>query len=180
MKVWMLAEAFRLTGDSDCPQPWALPCADRKTALRELKQCVKERIAEVYEGSDGEYDLDEKADEVLRDWKPRNGKRGSRGSRVYEWDGSDRQIQWRIYPCEVMGTPFDPRRDLRTCPFCGGEAHILHGGLRCKAAVECPKCGGRIDRISEGDPVSEARAAWNRRAGDKIAKKPKGRGNKPC
>jgi hypothetical protein len=176
MRVWMLAEAFRLTGDSDCPQPWALPCVDRKTALRELKQCVTERIAEVYEGSDDEYDLDEKAGEVLRDWRPQGG----RGSRVYEWDGADRQIQWRVYPCEVMGTPFDPRRDLRPCPFCGGEARVLHGGLRFMAAVECPECRGRIDRISEGDPVSEARAAWNRRAGDKIAKKPKGKGNKPC
>ena len=66
-------------------------------------------------------------------------------------------------------------KPVYACPFCGGEARVLHGGLRFKAAVECPECGGRIDRISEGDPVPEARAAWNRRAHDGTDKSNKSR-----
>ena len=101
MKVWMVCEAFTLTEDhttihrSMCT--WALPCADRKTAMRELRKCVRERVLENYEGcTDGDDDIRCDIDEVLsHPMKPR------RGSYVYNYSTSDREIVWRVYPCEV-------------------------------------------------------------------------------
>jgi len=46
----------------------------------------------------------------------------------------------------------------RECPFCGGEA-VPHDGYP-KALVVCRNCSGR----TMGDTLSEAIAAWNRRA----------------
>lgn len=48
--------------------------------------------------------------------------------------------------------------ELKTCPFCGGEAEIvISGGDR---RVDCKKCGARSDWY---DTEAEAIAAWNRR-----------------
>ena len=56
--------------------------------------------------------------------------------------------------------------ELKKCPFCDGEAQVLHGGLAFMAAVECKDCGARVDVVSEkDDPVLLAIMKWNRRAG---------------
>ena len=55
---------------------------------------------------------------------------------------------------------------IKKCPFCGGEAKILHGGLAFMASVQCTECGAEIKRIAEQqyqDPVAMAVVAWNRR-----------------
>lgn len=55
--------------------------------------------------------------------------------------------------------------DIKRCPFCDGEARVLHGGLAFKAAVECKDCGAKVDVISDkNDPVLLAIMKWNRRA----------------
>lgn len=55
----------------------------------------------------------------------------------------------------------------KKCPFCDGEAHVLHGGLAFKAAVECKDCGAKVDVISDkNDPVLFAIMKRNRRVGD--------------
>lgn len=53
--------------------------------------------------------------------------------------------------------------ELDECPFCGGEARILHGGLKFMATVECCDCGAEIKAIDENDPVKLAVEKWNRR-----------------
>ena len=56
--------------------------------------------------------------------------------------------------------------EIEPCPFCGGEARILHGGLRCMATVECCKCGASVKAISDSeDPVLLAIEKWNKRVG---------------
>ena len=105
MKVWMLCEAFVLTGDAFGHQtvhesltPWSLSCKDRRTAMRELRQCVRERVLENYEGlSDADDDIRSDIDEVLS-----NPTRLGRGKWQYNYSADDREVVWRIYPCEVM------------------------------------------------------------------------------
>lgn len=105
MKVWMLCEAFVLTGDAFGHQtvhesltPWSLPCKDRRTAMRELRQCVRERVLENYEGlSDADDDIRSDIDEVLSD-----PTRLGRGKWQYNYSADDREVFWRVYPCEVM------------------------------------------------------------------------------
>ncbi len=53
--------------------------------------------------------------------------------------------------------------EIEPCPFCGGEARILHGGLRCMATVECCKCGASVKAIDEMNPVEMAVQKWNTR-----------------
>ena len=54
--------------------------------------------------------------------------------------------------------------EIEPCPFCGGEARILHGGLRCMATVECCRCGASVKAISDSDdPVDMAVKKWNTR-----------------
>ena len=107
MKVWMLCEAFTLTGDAFGHQtvhesltPWSLPCKDRRTAMRELKECIKERVGENYEGCDN-ADEDIEADiRLVMNGRDKLG----RGKYQYKYSADDREVVWRIYPCEVMGT----------------------------------------------------------------------------
>lgn len=101
----MLCEAFTLTGDAFGHQtvhesltPWSLPCKDRRTAMRELRQCVRERVLENYEGlSDADDDIRSDIDDVLS--KP---EKLGRGKWQYNYSADDREVVWRIYPCEVM------------------------------------------------------------------------------
>ena len=57
--------------------------------------------------------------------------------------------------------------ELDRCPFCGGIAQILHGGLRCMATVECSNCGAAVKAIDDKDPVRIAVEKWNTRASNK-------------
>ena len=57
----------------------------------------------------------------------------------------------------------ESNEELESCPFCGGEARILHGGLRCMATVECCKCGASVKAIDEMNPVLLAVEKWNKR-----------------
>lgn len=57
--------------------------------------------------------------------------------------------------------------EIKRCPFCDGEARVLHGGLAFMAAVECKDCGAKVDVISDkDDPVLLAIMKWNRRVGE--------------
>ena len=105
MKVWMLCEAFTLTGDAFGNQtvqksltPWSIPCVSRKVAMRELEECVKERVVENYEGKDDACeDVDFDVSIVLS-----SPVKLGRSRRQYSYSASDREIVWQIYPCEVM------------------------------------------------------------------------------
>lgn len=56
--------------------------------------------------------------------------------------------------------------ELLPCPFCGGEAELLHEdamrGLGKSVSVWCPNCGARTGKSWSGN--REAIAAWNTRA----------------
>ena len=105
MKVWMLCEAFTLTGDAFGHQtvqkslaPWGIPCGSREVAMRELEGCVKERVVENYEGK--EYacaDVDFDVSVVLS-----SPVKLGRSRRQYSYSADDREIVWQVYPCEVM------------------------------------------------------------------------------
>lgn len=105
MKVWVLCEAFTLTGDAfghqtvhESLEPWSLPCESRQAAMRELRQCVRERVIENYEGlGDADDDIRSDIDEVMG-----HPQRLGRGRRKYNYSANDREIVWKIYPCEVM------------------------------------------------------------------------------
>lgn len=105
MKVWMLCEAFVLTGDAfgrrtahESLTPWSLPCSDRRTAMRELRNAAKERVIENYEGKD---DADEDIESDVREVLSNPTKLG-RGKWQYNYSADDREVVWRVYPCEVM------------------------------------------------------------------------------
>lgn len=57
-------------------------------------------------------------------------------------------------------------KELKRCPFCGGEAAILHypgdGYL-----PHCTECDGMIEKFF--DTPEEAFDAWNRRADDGLS-----------
>ena len=105
MKVWMLCEAFTLTGDAFGHQtvrksltPWGIPCGSRKAAMRELEKRVKERVFENYEGLD---DADGHIESDVRDVMA-SGIRLKCGEWWYGYSADDREVVWLIYPCEVM------------------------------------------------------------------------------
>lgn len=105
MKVWMLCEAFTLMGDAFGNRtvqmsltPWSLPCESRKAAMRELERRVKERVVENYEGLD---DVDGRIESDIRGVMA-SGMRLRRGKWKYNYSADDREVVWRIYPCEVM------------------------------------------------------------------------------
>ena len=58
--------------------------------------------------------------------------------------------------------------DLKPCPFCGGEAEVMHtGGIGCSndtfSIVECVRCWAKTAFC---DTEAEAVKAWNTRAND--------------
>ena len=100
----MLCEAFTLTGDAFGNRtvqmsltPCGLPCESRKAAMRELERRVKERVVENYEGLD---DVDEAVRSDIREVLG-NPLRLGRGIWRYSYSASDREVVWRVYPCEV-------------------------------------------------------------------------------
>ena len=104
MRVWMLCEAFTLTGDAfghrtvhESLEPWCLPCESRKAAMRELGERVKERVLENYEGLDGADEHVEADIRLVLD----GGDRPGRGMYRYRYSASDREVVWRVYPCEA-------------------------------------------------------------------------------
>ena len=104
MKAWMLTEAFTLTEDHatvhESLSSWGLACASRRIAMRQLHDAVHERVVEDLEGSDaGEEEIDNAVAEVMSE----GVKLPKRGFRC-NYSKDDREIVWRVYPCEVMGT----------------------------------------------------------------------------
>ena len=112
-RVWMLAEAFTLTEDHttihDSLAVWATPCADEKAAMRRLRKAVRERIAENYAGLDDAKELvrGDMAEVMSR----RQDDGSGRATFVYSTD--DREIVWRVYPCEVEPARTVKRRKAR-------------------------------------------------------------------
>jgi len=107
--IWMLVEAFTLTQDHttihESLSSWGLACASRRIAMRQLRDAVRERIVEDLEGSDaGDEEIDDAVEEVMSE----GVKLLKRGFRCC-YSKDDREIVWRVYPCEVMG---------------GGDAHV--------------------------------------------------------
>ena len=105
MKVWMLCEAFTLTGDAfghrtvqKSLAPWGIPCGGRRVAMRELERRVKERVVENYEGLG---DADGRIESDIRDVMA-GRMRLRRGGWRYGYSADDREIVWLIYPCEVL------------------------------------------------------------------------------
>ena len=62
-------------------------------------------------------------------------------------------------------------RELRECPFCGGEARLMcdfECGVESKT-VKCIKCGAKVNnffKYNEERSTKEAVDAWNRRVSD--------------
>lgn len=51
--------------------------------------------------------------------------------------------------------------ELRTCPFCGGEAKFeIYGGTACAVVCQSCHCGTPTVSLNEGERTVEA---WNRR-----------------
>ena len=63
--------------------------------------------------------------------------------------------------------------ELKPCPFCGGEAGIVHGDLgRNGSRVICKSCGGSTDFFCISTRYSsdkKAADAWNAREDEKDA-----------
>lgn len=101
MKVWMLCEAFTLTADAseirESLTPWCIPCESRNAAMRRLRECVKDRVSENYEGVDN---VDEAVRSDIREVLG-NPLRLGRGIWRYSYSAGDREVVWRVYPCEV-------------------------------------------------------------------------------
>ena len=53
--------------------------------------------------------------------------------------------------------------DLKSCPFCGGEAYTDSDGWRVWWGVKCADCGRHSEEFRT---EKEAIEAWNRRAED--------------
>ena len=59
----------------------------------------------------------------------------------------------------------EPKRELKPCPFCGGEPFRYYSGSRSNGEfleIICDNCGCRTARLKE----DIATKAWNRRAKD--------------
>ena len=107
-KVWIMCEAFTLTGDAFGHQtvhesltPYAVACADKKACMKALRNAVKESVEANYEGMDDD-DVDERIASDIKDVLSNPGKCGKSVWR-YNYSADDREIVWRIYPTEVKG-----------------------------------------------------------------------------
>ena len=106
-RVWVLCEAFTLTGDAFGHQtvnesltPYTVACADKKACLKALRKAVEESVRANYEGLDDD-DVDER---IASDIKNILSKPENRGHSIFRYNYStdDREIVWRIYPVEVI------------------------------------------------------------------------------
>ena len=60
-------------------------------------------------------------------------------------------------------------KDLKPCPFCGGEADVIGHYGDATFTVVCWNraiCGMRVETLHLTNSPEEAAAVWNRRAGD--------------
>ncbi len=103
-KVWIMCEAFTLTGDAFGHQtvheslaPWSVPCIDRKTAMRELKKAVRMRVIENYYGLD---DADDLARSDIKEVLSSPVKLG-RDKTQYNYSTEDREVVWRVFAKNV-------------------------------------------------------------------------------
>ena len=107
-RVWVLCEAFTLTGDAFGPQtvhesltPYAVACADKKSCIKALRKAVEESVKANYEGLDDD-DVDERIASDIKDVLSSPNNRG-RGVWQYNYSTDDREIVWRMYSTEVKG-----------------------------------------------------------------------------
>lgn len=105
-KVWIMCEAFTLTGDAFGHQtvhesltPYAVACADKNACLKALRKAVDESVSANYEGLDDD-DVNERIASDIRDVLSNPERRG-RGVWQYNYSTDDREVVWRIYPIEV-------------------------------------------------------------------------------
>lgn len=105
-KVWMMCEAFTLTGDAFGHQtvhesltPYAVACADKKSCMKALRKAVKESVEANYEGLDDD-DVEERIASDVKDVLSNPGKCG-RSVWRYNYSTDDREIVWRMYSTEV-------------------------------------------------------------------------------
>ena len=106
-KVWIMCEAFTLTGDAFGHQtvhesltPYAVACSSKKACINALCRSVEESVKANYEGLDDD-DVDERIASDIKDVLSKPEKRG-RGVWQYNYSTDDREIVWRIYPAEVV------------------------------------------------------------------------------
>jgi len=107
VKVWVLCEAFTLTGDAFNHEtvhkslaPWAGVYPTRVECQIALERHVRERVRENYEGlDDAEAYVEPDVAEVLRGvvYPNRNNAEYYR----YNYSADDREVVWQVYPTEV-------------------------------------------------------------------------------
>ena len=113
MRVWMLCEAFTLTGDAFSHQtvheslaPWAGVYPTCAECMIALQRQVRERVRENYEGlDDAEADIESDVAEILRGvvHPDRQNDEYCR----YNYSADDREVVWQTYPCDVA-MPCEP------------------------------------------------------------------------
>jgi Lar family restriction alleviation protein len=81
---------------------------------------------------------------------------------IQEYDDfDDRYVAFRCPQCDGSGVIND--NELKSCPFCGGEAEIhnlVKIDINDRCWIECKECGIST-KIYDGE--QEAIEAWNRR-----------------
>lgn len=104
MRVWILCEAFTLTGDAfghqtvhESIRPWSVACESRKVVMRELKEAVAEAVCGNWEGADADEEIESDIRLVMNS-KMHLG----RGIYKYGYSTSDREVVWMVYPQEVI------------------------------------------------------------------------------
>lgn len=101
--MWILCEAFTLTGDAFAHEtihrslaPWAGIYPTREACMDALAERVAERVSENYEGLDEEdYDVAADVADVIA------GRTGDGECSRYNYSADDREVVWRVYPTEV-------------------------------------------------------------------------------
>ena len=106
MKIWIMCEAFTLTGDAFGHQtvhesltPYAVACVDKNACMKALRKAVKESVKANYEGL-YEDDVGEWIASDIKDVlsHPDNS---VKGVWRYNYSTDDREIVWRMYYAEV-------------------------------------------------------------------------------